>query len=184
MNIIFINHIAVVLLVILSLVCDIKTCKIKNGIVFPFILLGVAVNSMTGGFSGALRAFAGIMLPITLLIVFFLLRMLGAGDIKLFSALGAILGLKPVLYIMVYSFLCGGIIALILILIRKNGIQRLIHLLKYIKVSILTFSLLPYNEFGNKSDGSLFRFSYAVACGTLVFYIMAFYGQVSDFFRF
>jgi prepilin peptidase CpaA len=99
--------------------------------------------------------------------------MLGAGDIKLFSALGAVFGAKYIFEILAYSFIAGGIIALILILARKNAKDRILHLYNYLKSLILTFRILPYMEFDNKNDSGKFPFAYAVFFGTIVFILGA-----------
>lgn len=155
-------------LVMLALINDIKSCKIKNSITFPFIFIGLATNFFLDGLKGVTQSLLAAVFPVAALIILYALRMLGAGDIKLFSAIGAVMGLDFVLYTMAYSFISGGIIALALIAVRKNGRQRLLHLLSYIRSCFLTFSLQPYENFEDKTRGGTFRFSYAVGCGTLV----------------
>jgi len=73
------------------------------------------------GVRGLLDSLLGIIVPFLLLIVLYALRMLGAGDVKLFSAIGAVLGVRAALWIMAYSFLAGGVIALIILIINRNG---------------------------------------------------------------
>ncbi len=160
---------------LLALICDYKTYRIKNTVVVPFIMAGILTNAILSGPGGLKSSAAGILLPVLLLIVFFALRMLGAGDIKLFSAIGSIMGAKFVIYAMAYSFISGGVIAVLIIVFRRNGKERLKYLLAYIKSCFLSFSLLPYTDFENKEDGAKFRFSYAAACGALIQAIAAFY---------
>ncbi|XUW99225.1 A24 family peptidase [Wukongibacter sp. M2B1] len=149
----------------LSLISDIKTYKIKNNIVYPFILAGLITNIYLDGLDGLMYSVKGIIIPIILLIVLFILRMLGAGDIKLFSAIGSIMGFEFTMYSIMYSFLAGGAIALLLIIFRKNGIKRLVYLFQYIKSCFLIKSILPYTSFEDKSDGAKFRFAFAVVGG-------------------
>lgn len=157
-----------VVLMMLALVSDIISYKIKNSITCPFIVIGLMTNLISDGIKGLTLSLAATVLPVLVLIALYMLRMLGAGDIKLFSAIGAIMGVSFILYAMVYSFLSGGVIAMAVMIFRKNGRQRLTHLLKYIKICLTTFSLQPYTDFADKSDGAKFRFSYAVFCGTLI----------------
>lgn len=155
------------LLVLLALICDIWTYKIKNQIVFPFIILGIITNAFSDGLNGVFFSLVGLCTPILVLILLFALKMLGAGDVKLFAAIGAIMGAKFALYTIAYSFLAGGIIALFVLVFNKNGSKRLLYLLNYIRTCILTFSLLPYGNFNKNNKGTYFRFAYAIACGTL-----------------
>lgn len=132
------------------------------------MILGILTNFVLFGISGGFNSIFATLLPVILLFVLYALRMLGAGDIKLFSAIGAVMGLEFVLYTLAFSFISGGIIAILLMAIRKNGRTRLLYLGHYLKKCFLTFSLLPYSDFQDKSDGSKFRFAYAVTCGTIL----------------
>lgn len=162
------KYIGLFSLVLLALISDVRTYKIKNIIILTFFLSGLAINLYSGGISGAAVSLLAAALPVLLLMVLFVMRMLGAGDIKLFSAIGAITGIRFVLYSVAFSFISGGIIALIIMVIRKNGRQRLRHLLGYIKLCFTTFSIQPYSDFQNKGDGARFHFSFAIAVGTVV----------------
>ena len=157
-----------ILLMAFALASDIKTYKIKNLIIIAFITIGLISNFIIDGLTGLTTSAIATALPACILIILFALNMLGAGDIKLFCAIGAISGVKFVLYCIVYSFLAGGIIAFIIMLANRNFIQRSKYLFNYIKACILTLSLQPYTDFNVKNDGSKFHFSYAIACGVVM----------------
>jgi prepilin peptidase CpaA len=152
----------------LALVSDFRTYRIKNIIIGLFLAAGLLTNLLYTGFSGIIGYILAALLPAVLLLVFFALRMLGAGDIKLFCAIGAIMGVRFVLFSMAYSFLAGGIMAIIIMLFNKNFKQRALYLLSYLKTCFLTLSLKPYTDFLDKTDGSKFRFSLAIACGSMI----------------
>jgi prepilin peptidase CpaA len=150
----------------LALVSDLRTYKIKNFITYTFMLVGFTANSSLEGLKGMMFSLQGIILPAVCLVVLYMMRIIGAGDIKLLSAIGAVMGAGFVSYATLYSFLCGGFVALALILIRRNGIERLKHLFVYIKSCFISMELLEYANFEDK-DGSKFHFSIAVASGTI-----------------
>jgi len=131
-------------LLLLAFIGDIKSNKVRNTLTLTFILLGIISNLIFRGFGGFFLSFLGILLPFMIFLPLYILKMLGAGDIKLFSAIGAICGYRFLLRSMIYSFLTGGIIALIVILIQKNSKQRLSHLIHYILNCFLTSSIQPY----------------------------------------
>lgn len=155
------------ILITLALVSDIKTKKIKNAIVVPFILYGLLWNLYNFKLTGLTNSLLGIVFPIIVLFPFFYLKMLGAGDVKLFCAIGAINGIQFVINNMICSFLAGGIIALLLILVRKNLLQRLGKLFIYLKFCILSKTIQPYEKGITTGTGS-FRFAFAVMIGLLV----------------
>ena len=170
---IIINCIEGTALLIIALRSDIRSYKIKNIVTLTFIIIGMLTNTVTYGCEGFIDSFLGVIIPLLLLFVLYGLKMLGAGDIKLFSALGAVFGAKYVFDILAYSFIAGGIIALILIIVRKNAKDRILHLYNYLKWFILTLRFTPYTEFGDKEDSGKFPFAYAIFFGTTVFILGA-----------
>jgi len=163
-----IKLVEITILLILSLVSDKKTYKIKNFITFPIIILGLITNFFLEGFPGLSNSLAACLLPLLVLINLYMANMLGAGDIKLFCAIGSVMGVNFIIYCMIFSFLCGGIIAFTLMIIRKNVRQRLFYLFGYIRTCLSTCSFNPYTTFEDKDDGSKFHFSYAIVSGAIL----------------
>ena len=156
------------ILMALAVISDFKTYKIKNVFVLPFVAAGLVTNLVLTGTGGLLDSALGALVPVILLFFLYSLRMLGAGDIKLFSAIGAVAGLRFGLFTMAYALISGGIIALVLIAVRRNGAARLKHLHIYLKSSLLTLSFQPYTSFEDKSDGAKFHMSAAAAAGVII----------------
>lgn len=75
----------------------------------------------------------GCLLPFFLLILLYGIRVLGAGDIKLFMVIGLFLGRDKILHIIAWSFLFGGIYAFVKLVRRKNFRQRFNYLCSYVK---------------------------------------------------
>lgn len=160
---------ALVLLLLLAVISDAKTFKIRNPIPLGFILAGVGINLYEKGPYGITGVLQAVILPVLLLFPLFALRMLGAGDIKLFSSIGAIMGTGFTFGAMVSSFLWGGVFALGIMAVRKNGVQRMLYFLSYIKNCLQVGSFLPYTDFADKADGAKLRLSYAIAFGTMFY---------------
>ncbi len=160
-NIFFkVADILVLIVLSMSLFTDLKDNKIKNIVVYPFMLIGFILNIINNGITGGLSSIYGILIPILLLMILFIMGALGAGDIKLFSAIGAIKGDSFIIKTMVASFLCGGILAIIFMLFRKNGRERLVYLITYIGLIFLTGDIIPYT---NKSNNKANKFPFALA---------------------
>lgn len=153
-------------LLLIALVSDLITYKIKNSLTYSFMLVGLISNLAKEGYEGVMFSLKGIMLPAVCLIILYMVRVVGAGDIKLLSAIGAVMGAGFVFYVTVYSFICGGFIAAGIILVRRNGIVRFKYLLTYIKSCFLSMELLQYADFKDKNGGGKFHFSIAIASGT------------------
>ena len=162
------KHIALLLLLAASVAGDLRSYRVYNLPVAMGFAAGLILNSVTGGFEGFASALLASVIPAALLLALFALRMLGAGDIKLFCAIGAIMGIRFVFYAMAFSFLAGGVMAIGIMMARRNLIRRLKHIASYIRTVFYTQSFIPYTNFGDKSDGAKFRFSLAIAAGCAI----------------
>lgn len=103
---------------------DIRTRRIPNALTFTGFLVALAIRALggvdevTAGLLGALLAF-GLALPL------FVVRGLGAGDVKLLTACGAFLGPGRLLTAVLITALVGGLMAMIAILRRGALLQTL-----------------------------------------------------------
>ncbi|WP_088547779.1 prepilin peptidase [Paenibacillus aquistagni] len=97
-------------------ITDIKSRKIPNGLTVSSTGLGLLYYVVTQGISGLWFSGSGMLLGFLLLLLLYLFKVVGAGDVKLFAALGAWAGAALVWSIFVYSILIGGMIGLFLLL--------------------------------------------------------------------
>ncbi len=152
---------------------DILRYRISNAIVAAGLAAGFLINFVFEGPGGLIKSLLGAILPVLLLFVLFALRMLGAGDIKLFCVVGAVMGAEFTTYAAAFSFLAGGIIAAAIMLARGNVRKRFAYVAIYLKTVFLTQSFVPYTDFDNKSDGAKFHFSPAIAAGCCIQAVLA-----------
>ena len=73
----------------------------------------------------------GMLFPILALYILFYFHMLGAGDIKLLSAVGGFLGVPAILKCMIVSFLSGAVLSIGIIFVCGNLPQRLTKFFNY-----------------------------------------------------
>ncbi len=143
-------------------ICDIKYYKIKNILILPLILIGIAIGMINGN---VLDCVYGMLIPL-ILFPLYALKMLGAGDVKAFCALGTLFGFSMSIRIIAFSLVAGGMIALGFMLFNKNFVERFRYLFEYLKSCFLAKKVLQYH-FGGKQNG-YFRFSYAITAGTVL----------------
>ncbi len=108
----------------------------------------------------------GGLLPIALLWMLFRFRMLGAGDIKLFSVCGTFLGVQGSLHTMILSIFCGGIMAAVLILIRGNFRSRMHYFLTYLSQFQQEKQIKPYRR--PEDRDAVFHFTFAILGGAVL----------------
>lgn len=90
-----------------------KTTRIRNRLIVCGLLCGFVLRVLGQGSAGAATFCLNIFIPIILLYLLFQIHALGAGDIKLFSVVGAFVSTKQLLYVMLLSFFCGAVIGII-----------------------------------------------------------------------
>lgn len=115
----------VVLYALWAMVLDLTRGRISNGYLIFGWAVGLAKMLICLPFPYGLLQFAGgALLPIVLLFILFYFRMMGAGDIKLLSVLGGMLGLRASLSLLVCSFLAGAILSIGILTYRRSWSRR------------------------------------------------------------
>jgi len=109
-------NIILILLAFTSFITDITKKKIYNVQTYPSMVLGLILSYAAGGGHGILMSFAGLFTGLALLFIIFLAGGIGAGDVKLLGAIGALKGTVFVLWTMFYTGLIGGIMAFALLI--------------------------------------------------------------------
>jgi prepilin peptidase CpaA len=100
-------------LVVFAARADVRTRKIPNVITGPALLLGLATHFAIGGWSGFQTSFTGMLIAGAILLPGWLMRWMGAGDVKLMAAVGAWLAWPAALIGVLASLAAGGAIALV-----------------------------------------------------------------------
>lgn len=158
---------------------DFKARRIPNWLVLSGVVAGLIANgflpaglglnnAFAPGGIGWLAALQGMGLGLAVLLPLYLLRAMGAGDVKLMGMVGAFLGPVHVQGAILFTFLAGGLIALILAL-RSGMLKRLIQNIKFILMGgIVKMSVgqLPVMDDLPLSVGKL-PYGVAIAMGTL-----------------
>lgn len=143
----------------LATIWDLKTRRIPNFITLPTIILGLIINTYYQGLGGAKNSLLGLLLGVVLLILPFALRGMGAGDVKLLAAVGALNGPSFVLYTFLYGAIAGGILALFYALLRG----RLLQVIKNLKTTFLGIALNVRAEGSSVVVTSGLKFPYGIA---------------------
>src|ERR1700730_3558396 len=115
-------EIILVPLAIIIIYYDVKYRRIPNAYVLAALISGVTINTTFGGLGGALSSLGGCGLAFVLIFTLHVFGAMGAGDVKLFSAIGAVTGAHLVMPTFLVVVLTGGLRA-ILSVIRAGALK-------------------------------------------------------------
>jgi prepilin peptidase CpaA len=106
----------IILLIPLAVVIayyDVRYRRIPNAFVLAAFSGGVMMNAILGGLQGVYSSIAGCLLAFFLMFMFHIFGAMGAGDVKLFAAIGAVTGLHLVVPTFIVVVLTGGLLAVV-----------------------------------------------------------------------
>ena len=92
---------------------DMRTRRIPNWLTAPALAVSLLLCTWSGGWSGAGTSLLGAVTAFTLLFPAFLLRWMGAGDVKSLMVLGALWGPLTLLGTLWWMLVAGGLLALV-----------------------------------------------------------------------
>jgi prepilin peptidase CpaA len=87
---------------------DLRSHRISNKLIVLGLIVGLGLQGLGGGLQGLGSALLGAGVGLACFAPFYLLRAMGAGDVKLLAAVGAFVGPQGALYAALFSLLAGG----------------------------------------------------------------------------
>ncbi len=91
---------------------DLRSRRIPNWLVLPFLVAGIAVSGWFHGWHGVGQSLAGVALGTLIYGFLFWMGGMGAGDVKLCAAIGAWIGPDQLFIALVVTGMAGGIMVL------------------------------------------------------------------------
>lgn len=151
----------------IAAVWDWKTGKIPNLVTFPMILAGLSYHGFLSGPSGLVFSAGGLFLGLGMFLIPYLTGGIGAGDVKLVTGAGAMVGAKGVLIAGNFTILFGLLYAVVLLLIHpdygRSLFRRIVMNIKALFIKGRSASASP--SAGEKRPG--LRYALPVALGTM-----------------
>jgi prepilin peptidase CpaA len=142
-------------------VYDVRSRRIPNFITLPAIAFGLILHAVFGGWRQLASAAAGGLVCGLIFMVFYLAGGMGAGDVKLITATGCIVGLSLIGHLLILTALAGGVMAVSLALYRRQ-LAETWHNMQALAVHHQNMGLTPHPEFNISNERTL-RLPYALA---------------------
>jgi prepilin peptidase CpaA len=128
-------QVLLVLIVVPAALFDFRYRRVPNWLSLAGVLLGVGLNFFLFETPGLWNSLKGLGVAFGIYFVLYLLRAMGAGDVKLMAAVGSIVGWANWLGILVLTSVFGGLAALVLVS-RKGRLRSTFRNIWMILVSL------------------------------------------------
>ena len=115
---------------------DVRYRRIPNSVVLAALATGLAINTAFGGVPGVISSLQGLGLAFAPMFLMHIFGAMGAGDVKLFAAIGAVLGITMVPMAFVLVVMTGAALA-VYSMIRARTVFTTLHGVVRIFVGIL-----------------------------------------------
>lgn len=100
-------------LAVAAAILDVQHHRIPNWLTYPGIAAGILLRSAFFGWKGLASAVSGCVLAGGIVFLFYTVRAMGAGDVKLLAAIGSFVGPNHVIVVLLATAICGGVLALL-----------------------------------------------------------------------
>ena len=109
-----------IILLILSSATDLRYRKIPNLFTFPSLFIALLVYSFVGGVEGFLFSLHGLAAGFIIFFLPFAIGGMGAGDVKLMCAVGAVIGFSHTVVSILFITIVGGLMSVVQIVRRRS----------------------------------------------------------------
>ena len=145
---------------------DVRYRRIPNLFVLATLISGLIINFMTGGLAGLAASAGGCLLAFGLMFILHVFGAMGAGDVKLFAAVGSVFGTQLVVPTFLVVLLTGGALALYTIVRNGTALATLTRVLQ-IFVGLLPGWQMPRFEVPSDRRHTL-PYGVAITLGSLI----------------
>lgn len=176
------TSVLIALLIVAALI-DVKSNRIPNWLVFAGAVFGIAYNGffpVFGRESGWLLAIGGLGVGLGMLLPFYMLRAMGAGDVKLMAMVGAFLGPWHTFLAVLATFLAGGVLAIAFLLANGSLRRGLLNVLLMSRVATLDVAAgsKPVLAVDDSISAGKLPYGVAIATGTIGYLVLKQFGIV------
>jgi prepilin peptidase CpaA len=171
---------AIISVTLIAVFFDLKIRRIPNWLIGVGALLGVVINGLAG-VNQLFQSIAGFVVAIVVLLLPFALGWIGAGDVKLFGVIGALLGLRWLPRVFFYSALVAGLIAGWYLISSLSGRVRFKELWWDVKLTLLSMGQVTPEPVHKRTNGGSVPWGVAFSVGTIIAYYFDRTGEWAGF---
>ena len=155
------------LVAIVGAVEDVRCARIPNWLTYSSLAAAIAIRGGALGWAALIDGMFGTVVLGGGIFIFFFLRAMGGGDLKLAAALGAWVGGAHALPLLLSAFMAGGVLAIASIIFRGDVLRTLLNTVELIGHH-LCWGLVPHPVLNIDEPRTMrIPFGLAIAVGAL-----------------
>jgi prepilin peptidase CpaA len=143
---------------------DVRRRRIPNTVTGPAIAAGLLLHTIAGGWRGLGESTLAGLLAGAVFLIFFLAGSMGAGDVKLMTAVGCLAGLSPLPLVVLATAIAGGVFALT-VSIRQGRLRETLRNVGALLVHHGRRGLRPHPDL-NLANADALRMPFAIPVAT------------------
>lgn len=151
----------------LCVVIDVRSRRIPNALSGCAMLCGAALNTFYFGGEGLVASLSGLTAAVVVLFGPFALGGVGAGDVKMMGAVGALLGPRLALIGLLLGMVLGGLIMTVALARRGRLEEKLAATISMIAGTAVTRSLSPLKRSAAEQSAVALPYSVPLGIGTM-----------------
>ena len=121
---------------------DVRYRRIPNAFVLATLVGGLAANAIFAGFAGVRESLGGCLIAFSLMFIMHIFGAMGAGDVKLFAAIGSVVGASLVLPTLFVVVMTGGVLGVVS-MVRAGAVRTTLQRVLMILVGLLPGWRMP-----------------------------------------
>lgn len=161
-----------------AVLTDVTRRRIPNLLVLSGALVAVLCHYLLPDGKGVVSALVGMLLGLAMFLPLYLLRAMGAGDVKLMAMVGAFVGAQDVVGAALGALVIGGIMAIAVAVARKSTghLMRNLGFMGLDAMARIAAGRAPVPAAPARSVGKL-PYAVAIAGGTLAYVLWQHYSR-------
>jgi prepilin peptidase CpaA len=165
-----------IVLIAIAAISDYKSHRIPNWLVLTGLVLALVYSIIIpmSPNDGALWALEGMITGFVLLVVFWLMGIMGAGDVKLMAMIGAFLGPMAALYSVLFSMAAGGVLAIGYAAARRSTGRMFRNITNTVQLGFMSVigGIKPTAQLDPGVSVGRMPFGIAIAVGTISYLVL------------
>ncbi|HVP11295.1 MAG TPA: A24 family peptidase [Phycisphaerae bacterium] len=157
---------------------DYREHRVPNWLNAAIALTGLATQATFGGWAGLENGLKGMLLAFGMLILFWAIKGMGAGDVKFMAAIGTWLGPDMTVSAVMVGAVLGGLIAVGMIIRRRKWRQTLANF--GILAAKVSNPKMAFGEFGSarslSGQSALLPYAIPLSLGSLIVAVTVYSG--------